>query len=403
MKNIPLLTIMSDNITQQEQKDQVVIDDLRKRYNKKIDESVAKKAKNNKVHAEDAIAAAEILEEIYTKSNQKFLITSICSEVVRDYKTRGDLLYHHVNDYLPPKYKNPRQVEAAKKRWEQIKSEIDPMQDLTSDGKIDYNKPLEQISEDDLEKLPEDTIRETLKRAKKVVNRIEDKAEERGIAVINYSSQGEGWSPGFKKKYSKVSTIDPPELTDEESRKYLTDCIDEHIESLQEYKKDVLRFPPQFKEHMVKWGNGFKQATKLWQQMGDDKYSLHTGGWINVEMYRQIHGKHAAAVWEKTPTVLCVKCSKDVDNDPEAYEQMFADPKSPTGWKCLKCKGTEQMVRALTREQVGDRSDFVLQQAWDCIKWMPHLISAMVVYDEWKKPYNAARKKRLFSILSDLA
>ena len=52
-----------------------------------------------------------------------------------------------------------------------------------------------------------------------------------------------------------------------------------------------------------------------------------------------------AAVWEKAETVLCVACSKDLDNDPEAYEVMYADYQSPSGWKCIKCKGTSRYTQ----------------------------------------------------------
>jgi hypothetical protein len=377
-----------------EQEEIEIIDSLRKRYNKKLAEYVQIKITNDKEATQHVLELAELLEEIYTKSNQKFLINTICVEIARNYKTAGDPRWHWINDYLPEKYKNPKQVEAAKQRWEAVKAEID-IQPSYVGREIYYDNPTEDLSPDQ--------IRDGIKHKQKELEEWQRLAEDHGVSTVNYSSQDAGWNSSFAKKWNKTSTVEPPKWTDEEAKQWMRDSVHELTDALEEYIKDGERFWPQFKDQLWAWGNGFRLEAQLWRMLEDDKYSLHYGDWINKEMYRQIHGKHAAAVFEKALTVLCAECSKNVENEPDEYEVMFADAASPTKWRCKKCNGTESLLRAMTREQIGDRSDFVMQTAWECIKWGPAKLSAMLHYNVWKRPYNTSRKTLLYNELSELA
>ena len=381
-----------------EQEEIEIIDSLWRKFNKKLQEIIANKISNQRRDAQSVIELAEILEEIYVKSNQKSYISNICTEISRKFKTAGDEHWYYIYDYLPDKYKNTQQQTNARGRKQQLEQEVSAFS--TDNKSLDFlanvgNKPTEDLSVEQ--------IRDGVKKKEKELEEWKRFAEDHGVPTVNYSSQDTGWNSSFEKKWNKTSTVEPPKWTDEEAIAFITESVNELIAALEEYKKDGLRFWPQFKDQLWAWGNGFRNEAKIWRMLEDDKYSLHWGDWINKEMYRQVHGKHAAAVFEKALTVLCSNCSKNVEDDPDEYEIMYADPSSPTKWRCKKCQGVESLLRAMTREQIGDRSDFVQQTSWECIKWGPAKLSAMLHYNIWKRPYNTARKTLLFNELSELA
>lgn len=382
-----------------EQQEIEIIDALWARFKKKLQEIIANKIGNQKKDAQGVVELAEILEEIHIKQNQKSYINTICTQICREFKTAGDPHWYYVYDYLEPypQYKSQSHAERRRKHIQEMEADISPFATSSQleNISVDYNKPLEDLSADE--------IRERIKRNQKEKEELQDAAEARGIATVHYSSQDTGWNSSFAKKWPKISTVEPPKWTDEEGIAFITDSVNELIQALEEYKKDGVRFWPQFKDQLWAWGNGFRLEAQLWRMLEDDKYSLHWGDWINKEMYRQVHGKHAAAVFEKATTILCSICSKNVEDDPDEYEIMFTDATSPTKWRCKKCLGTESLLRAMTREQIGDRSDFVMQTAWECIKWGPAKLSAMLHYNVWKRPYNTSRKTLLNNELAELA
>ena len=124
-----------------------IIQSLRRKYQKKLEEALNRKSSNDEQNIKDCIELAEILEELYTKSNQKFNITTICQEIARDYKTKGIAQWHNVYDYLPEKYKNPRAVAGQKRRYAEMEAEISPLANLSDFRQNDNNNQLEQLKE----------------------------------------------------------------------------------------------------------------------------------------------------------------------------------------------------------------------------------------------------------------
>ena len=227
---------------------------------------------------------------------------------------------------------------------------------------------------------------------------IEKDAREQHYALFK---QNDSILDNFNTQYQDRKDITTPKPEPKETE--LSDAIQETIDALTELKKDAIEFPPAYKQEAKLYSKGWQSFAKIIRWCTDDKFSLHPAEWLNKESYRQFQGKHAAAVWEKAETVLCVACSKDLDNDPEAYEVMYADYRSPSGWKCIKCKGTQGVLRGMTREQIGDRSVFIIQFAQDIINMLPCLMDMFNWFDHRKKPYNAARKPILGPDLSKRA
>ena len=214
----------------------------------------------------------------------------------------------------------------------------------------------------DLKNIPIETKQKAFDVLCRFTDNIEKDAREQHYALFK---QNDSILDNFNTQYQDRKDITTPKPEPKETE--LSDAIQETIDALTELKKDAIEFPPAYKQEAKLYSKGWQSFAKIIRWCTDDKFSLHPAEWLNKESYRQFQGKHAAAVWEKAETVLCVACSKDLDNDPEAYEVMYADYHSPSGWKCIKCKGTTGILRGMTREQMGDRSVFIFQFAQDII------------------------------------
>jgi hypothetical protein len=383
-----------------------IIQSLRRRYQKRLDEAINRKSSNDEQNIRDCIELAEILEELYTKSNQKFNITTICQEIARDYKTKGVAQWHNVYDYLPEKYKNPRAVAGQKRRYAEMEAEISPLANLSNSPQIDSNNQLEQLKEQFdsiVEQIPNEQIRDFWELAGHLKEEIADKAEEAGVPLL---SEG-GYGSQTREDDGKVSTVEPPQ-TDEEVHNIIAGLRKDYHTTGDEAFDEFERFWPQHKDKVSRWAEGIKAVMSIFKWLNDDKFSLDIAEWFDRAGYtggetEGGHGKHAGAVWRKALTCLCRKCSANVLEDEDEYEVMFIDPTSPTGWRCPKCHGHEQFERAMTREQIGDRREYIFGFANNLLQKIPGFLELCEWYREYKKPYNTARKVRLFRKLSDLA
>jgi hypothetical protein len=323
------------------------------------------------------------MEEFYLSNGM--LINRISTDISHRLEQAGIATAHHVSDYLEAKYKIERT----------------PNYNLSSGypGQgIESPNNLLSFQNVDLKNIPIDTKQKAFDVLTRFIDNIEKDAREQHYALFK---QNDSILDNFNTQYQDRKDITTPKPEPKETE--LSDAIQETIDALTELKKDAIEFPPAYKQEAKLYSKGWQSFAKIIRWCTDDKFSLHPAEWLNKESYRQFQGKHAAAVWEKAETVLCVACSKDLDNDPEAYEVMYADYHSPSGWKCIKCKGHEGILRGMTREQIGDRSVFILQFAQDIINMLPMLTDMFRWFDERKKPYNAARKPILGPDLSKRA
>lgn len=104
----------------------------------------------------------------------------------------------------------------------------------------------------------------------------------------------------------------------------------------------------------------------VWRGWVDEKYRKDTISWLHVAMDKSAHGKHAAATMHAT--IL------------------------PDGTK-----------RALTREQVGDKDELVLQQAMNILAMQDDLAAMHSWYVNYPERAIAKRAKRLHKRLSNSA
>ena len=310
------------------------------------------------------------------------MVSSISQSIRNKLESAGITTAKHVHDYLDSKYKQDQYDHSDTRTY--------------SGANIDNN--LLSLQNVDLKNIPVDTKQKAFDVLCRFTDNIEKDAREQHYALFK---QNDSILDNFNTQYQDRKDITTPKPEPKETE--LSDAIQETIDALTELKKDAIEFPPAYKQEAKIYSKGWQSFAKIIRWCTDDKFSLHPAEWLNKESYRQFQGKHAAAVWEKAETVLCVACSKDLDNDPEAYEVMYADYHSPRGWKCIKCKGHEGILRGMTREQIGDRSVFILQFAQDIINMLPMLTDMFRWFDERKKPYNAARKPILGPDLSKRA
>jgi hypothetical protein len=374
-----------------------IIEDLKRQYKKKLAEVVANKTINQKRDAQSVIELAEILEQIYVKSNQKSYVSSICTQICRDFKTSGDPHWYYVYDYLPDKYKNQQQVNNAKGRKSQTENEIAilPSQSTPTQNPLEF---LANELNNLLEQVPKEQLRDAWELAGHLKEEIADKAEEAGVPLL--SDIGYGSQTG--EDDTKVSTVEPPQ-TDEEVKQIIQERRKNYHSIGDETFDEFERFWPQHKEKVPRWAEGIDAVMSIFKWLNDDKFSLEISEWFDRAGYERGHGKHAGAVWQKALTVLCKKCSANVLEDEDEYEVMFIDPTSPTGWRCPRCHGHDQFERAMTREQIGDRREYIFGFANYLLAKIPGFLDLCDWYRTYKKPYNTARKIRLFRRLSDLA
>ena len=299
---------------------QEIIQVLQRRYLEKLDIAIHRKQENDTQSAKDCIELAELLEQLYAQQGKQDLIGEICSKITRDYKDRGVRNFPHVSDYLPDKYKRD---------YDNSGREISRGVNILANNLL-------SLQNVDLKSIPIDTKQKAFDVLCRFTDNIEKDAQEEHYALFK---QNDSILDNFNTQYQDRKDITTPKPEPKETE--LSDAIQETIDALTELKKDAIEFPPAYKQEAKLYSKGWQSFAKIIRWCTDDKFSLHPAEWLNKESYRQFQGKHAAAVWQKAETVLCVECSKGLDNDPEAYEVMYADYRSPSGWKCIKCKGTQ--------------------------------------------------------------
>lgn len=358
-----------------------VLDTLTRRYTSKLDIAVNRKQENDKQSAKDCIELAEILEELYTLKGHSDHIGDICSRITADFKDRGIRNWSHVSDYLPQKYK--RDYDSTGR-------------ELSRHANILDNNLL-ALQEVNLANLETETKQKAFEILSKFTNNIEQDAQAQNYALFRQNDDTfDSTKPKEMERTVSTQKQDPKPTE-------FSDAIQIAIDALIELKKDAMEFPPAWKAQARIYSQGWLRFAKIIRWLTDDKFSLDAVEWFNKENYRMVQGKHAAAVHDKVETVLCVECSKELDNDPDCYEIMYADFRSPSGWRCGRCKGTKGMERGMTREQVGDRSYYTQQWAADTIQELPWMTASLWWYRDNKKPINNARKIRLSPKLSKLA
>jgi hypothetical protein len=292
---------------------------LTHRYAQKLDIAIHRKQENDTQSAKDCIELAEILEEIYAQQGKADFIGEICGKITHDYKERGVTNASHVSDYLPAKYK--RDYDNTGREY--------------SHGANILDNNLLSLQQVDLKQLQPDIKQKAFEILTKFTDNIEKDAQEEHYGLFKLNNND---FDNFKTQDAPRAIISTPK--DDPKETELSDAIQLVIDALGELKRDFIEYPPAWKTEAKIFSQGWLRFAKIIRWLTDDKFSLHPMEWFNRENYRQFQGKHASAVIDKADTVLCINCSKNLDNDPEDYEIMYADYRSHSGWRCIKCRGT---------------------------------------------------------------
>jgi hypothetical protein len=284
-----------------------------------------------------------------------YLVHEISTEIARVLRSLECPIANWVRDYLPDKYKNPNLI-----RYQKLETVLNK---ITS-GAVEPRKPIEECSNVDLDTTYEQKlkIKNDLDVAIKLLNQdldlCEKIAEDRGIEL-----QGQ--------KFRKPISVHDPKL----SYKHMIPA------NVQEYNKKILNkwrkevepaikdigdiyeeFPSAFWEDCERFERGIDAFIQLIKSDHDLKSTGDLKHWIKRIYLSLQQSKHSAGNSDKFPTILCAYCSDNVENDPEDFHAMFFDKDSPTELRCLKCNGTQPMMRGLSREQIGDKQIEILQR-----------------------------------------
>ncbi len=130
-------------------------------------------------------------------------------------------------------------------------------------------------------------------------------------------------------------------------------------------REKVIEFPPDVETARL-WASGMKDFRQILKGFIDEKYSKSIPEWFRVQITNIQSGKHAAAV--KHATML------------------------PGGIK-----------RNLTREQVGDNAEFILDAAWKTLNSFDALAGLISWHSRFMEQPVAQRKYNLSPDLSDKA
>lgn len=359
---------------------------------------------------------AQIMEKELKLLNQNWLIKDISSEIRRIFRENNIKIWYHVAEYLPARYK-PETANNNNTQQQQ--------QDSSTTSDPQGSQVLEQLSDlkQNITIQPRDFVSEIHNQARLIMLQCEARAELEHIALFNNNNNKTNRG---ENEHSQV-TIDKPRphgsLTYDELKLVIDD--------LTEVRKRIFEFPPEILQQDEEIAAGWKTWRSWMQPALDLKYSASWLDWFRTEKYRDVYGKHAAAVMSFSLTNLCANCSDEKTKEWVRMEPIYANtytsyqclqcqyqidtvcpscnlamkeqPKSAICWQCSECEGTVPMTRDLTREQVGDKSSIIVDAVMDIIDHEPGRIAFCTWYNDWIKLRVGGRKIRLSDDLSNQA
>lgn len=241
---------------------------------------------------------------------------------------------------------------------EQIRSQLKGVELIGNDstsGMQSYKfTPINELTpsqvQDEVEQLDTDLdrVNEEKRRKQERFNELVDKAKREKIALT------------IPVKADPKSTPKP-----ESAETALSDELQLLSEDILAVREKVIEFPPDTAQ-ATEWAKGMKDFRQILKGFIDEKYSKSIPEWFRVQITNQISGKHAAGV--KHATML------------------------PGGIK-----------RNLTREQVGDNAEFILDAAWKALNSFDALAGLISWHRQFVEVNVAQRKVDLSPDLSDKA
>jgi phosphoglycolate phosphatase-like HAD superfamily hydrolase len=342
------------------------------------------------------VRLAQIIERRIDLGDQdcSYPVNQISTMITRMLSDQGSTLATHVSRYLPEKYKDPRLSQYAKLTTHLERVVVDCGFQLGS-------QQIEQLSGEQLEKYYEqlgetdDALDTTITLVKKNREKCEAVAQERGLQLAGYK---------FRKPIS-IHDI-PGEVV--ETLEGLNDATYKNLIAISKYEAKIAEvfkeFPATDYEDAKKYYLGTEAYKTILAPHQDYKWTGDYGHWYDRGYLEVMQGKHGSGNSDKFMSMLCTWCSRDIDDDPDDYERMYMDKDSATGYRCRNCNGVNFVTRETTREQVGDRKEYIFNSAKFVMENLPYWSD--VLHDHNRKyvmPYENARKLRISGQFSNSA
>lgn len=277
--------------------------------------------------------------------------TQISTYIRRKYRESGiaESTINNISRELADEYKN----KAFEREQVQLGSGL--IAEVNGDQmSADIKKPVKQMDNLELQET-DDMLREKEARLKAELARVRDiKEEVYGTAAERHYSL-EGMKSGV------ISTPQPGNKDTEFSNELieLGNCIIE-------VGRKAIQFPPNSQD-AIRYAKAVRTYITILRPLTDLKFTKGTREWLNTTRKEDIMGKHGAAVKSSARAAIT---------------------------------GEE---RALTREQVGDKKEQVLEQAIEILN-SEYLLEALEDWhDRYVEPYIAQRKVDLHDTLSEKA
>ena len=400
----------------------------------------------------EILVLAKILEKELVMQGQEWMMDNISQEITRLYRKNEIKIWPWVYKYLPEKYRDKSYDTSWSRTVEEssdtTRSGVCDLPDhfsasftvtnafgssatpaMVSYGSASFSQTLSSFSKN-LKDIPSSELAEVYNLSKRLSQQSKKRAELEHVPLVvepdDNSSQLDQINDAKSNEREHVTTDKP-----KPHGSLMYEEVGEIAKTFAELQKRVFEFPPEILQKDEEITNGLKTLRYLLGSGLDLKYGKSWLDWFKTEAYRDIYGKHAAAVMSFSLTNLCANCSDERTKEwvrmepqypyqyasysclrcgyqldavcPACNLQMKETEKQVIGWECPECNNTQPLRRDLTREQVGDKSSIVVDAAIQVLEHIPGLMAFFAWYSQWIEPRVAGRRSRLSDDLSERA
>jgi DNA-directed RNA polymerase subunit RPC12/RpoP len=293
-------------------------------------------------------------------------INQISSIITRQLRAYNMPFAHWVSEYLPDKYKNPNIHKHTKL--------IIDLKDLI-DASVQPTELIEQSSNIQL-----DSLVQYIDRAKNINDDLGTLLNSRKeIALQEAVRRGMKEIAGEKIRDSISARDYRFEIPDDaELAELNAEVIKQGERVLHEYDVFIHEkypvYPATIKEKARQYGNSFRVYANMIAIINEEKWSGDVDFWLDRNYWKKVQSSHKSGNSTMFPTTLCLRCSKDIDENPKDFHVTKYDKTSPTGYRCDNCGSIEIDDRFTSREQVGDKGPEVDRMASDIVNHIEHYV-----------------------------
>lgn len=389
-----------------------------------IDRACALSTSHDRPWKEEINILAQLMEQELILRGQQSLTNHISREIAKTYREKHIKIWPWVHDYLPTKFKLKYEYDEYTRGRPR---DLPPLESESAEDSSFKDRSIYEVQEN-IAAIPSEEVAEMLNSSKRVYQALKKRAQLEHIAEIpdENSSNTDQINDGKQNDREHV-TIDKPRPHGSLTR----EAMIRNANKMLKVADRVTEFPPEILEKDEEIALGWDTWGTWMDSALDLKYSKSWLDWFRTEKWRDVYGKHAAAVMSFSLTNLCATCSDEKTKEWVRMEPIFANSyatyqclqcqyqidtvcpncnlsmkhldKSVIGWQCSECDGTIPLKRDLTREQVGDKSSIIVDAAMEVLNHIPSVLAFCVWYSDWIEPRIASRKIRLSDDLSERA